>query len=92
MTNKELVVEVLQRGLDNFNILTENNTVYVDVDIVDQGVCDTVMEIMNIDPQIGTTLDTLLDTYYPSNAIACDPNEFQNGVYRWLNDSVRQYT
>lgn len=92
MSTQYSVLEVLQRSLDNFNILTDNNTVYVDVDIIDQGVCDTVMEIMQIDPDTGALLDTLLDAYYPSNAIASDPNKFQDGVYQWLVDSVEKYS
>ena len=80
---------ILQQSLDNFNVLTENNTVYVDVDLLDQGVADTVMELLQEDPERGTILDTLLDTFCPPSSIVSDDGSFQNGIHTWLLEAIK---
>lgn len=90
-------LEILQRSLDNFNILTENNTVTVDIDILDQDVADTIMELVQEDPELGTKLDVLLDVYLASARLRADgtsstiytPREFQTGIHTWLVDSIK---
>ncbi len=91
------LLEILQQSLEKFNALTENNTVTVDIDILDQGVADTVMNLLQEDPEVGTKLDVLLDVYLASARLKADgtsssdytPEEFQNGIYTWLVDSIK---
>lgn len=82
-------LEILQRSLDNFNILTENNTLAADIDILDQSIVNTVMELMSENPELGTKLDVLLDMYCPPATITFDDRSFQNGIHNWLVDSVK---
>lgn len=81
MTNNEKIEAILQRGLDNFMAGKP-----FPEDVLAQGIFDTLNEIDEVDPVIGTLMHDLMN----HECSSCDDDmpltdaEYNNAVEHWL--------